>query len=127
MKLILVSMPVQDTVTAHEIYTKKLGFISKEFNAESSIAVVVSPEDPHGTAILLEPCKDTFAENYQKSAYNANLPVMVFEVNNPTEELDTLAKVGVKIRPDLDNPDYGMKNIFEDGCGNLLMLVEKPS
>ena len=66
MKISLVSMPVQDPINAHEIYTSTLGFISKEFDADASLAIVVSAEDPDGTAILLEPCKGTFAESYQK-------------------------------------------------------------
>ena len=55
MKISLVSIPVQDAVKAHEIYTSKLGFISKEFDADAHIAIVVSAEDPKGTAIILEP------------------------------------------------------------------------
>ena len=56
MKISLVSIPVRDPVKAHEIYTSKLGFISKEFDADASLAIVVSAEDTDGAAILLEPC-----------------------------------------------------------------------
>jgi len=35
--------------------------------------------------------------------------------------------VGIKVRPDLDKPDWGLTNLFEDGCGNLLMLQEASS
>jgi hypothetical protein len=122
MKITLVSMPVQDPVKAHEIYTSKLGFLSAEFDAEASLAVVVSPEDPKGAAILLEPCIGTFAEDYQRAAFEANLPIMIFGVKNAKMELLRLKTEGVTLRPDLDNPDYGLKNLFEDGCGNLVML-----
>ena len=53
MKISLVSVPVQDPIKAHEIYTDKLGFLSKEFEPDSSLAIVVSAEDPDGVAILL--------------------------------------------------------------------------
>ena len=122
MKISLVSIPVQDAVKAHEIYTSKLGFISKEFDADAHIAIVVSAEDPKGTAILLEPCQGTFAEKYQKAAYEENLPIMVFSVNNVEAELERLESAGVKLRPELDNPNWGLKNMFEDGCGNFLMI-----
>jgi len=110
-KISLVSMPVQDPVKAHEIYTTKLGFVSKEFDPAANLAIVVSSEDPDGTAILLEPCQGSFAENYQKSAFDAQL-------------LERLKSVGVKLRPELDRPDYGIVNVFEDGCGNMLMIAE---
>jgi predicted enzyme related to lactoylglutathione lyase len=124
MKLSLVSIPVQDPIIAHEIYTSKLGFISQEFNPEAKIAIVVSAEDQDGTAMLLEPCAGTFAEAYQQSAFKASLPIMVFKVENVETELKRLKAAGVKVRPDLDKPDWGLKNMFEDGCGNILMIEE---
>ena len=124
MKISLVSMPVQDPIAAHEIYTTKLGFISKEFDADTSIAMVVSAQDPDGTTLFLEPCKDTFAESYQKAAFDANLPVMIFSVQDVAAELKRLKAVGVKLRPELDRPEWGLLNLFEDGCGNLLMIEE---
>ena len=122
MKISLVSIPVQDPVKAHEIYTSKLGFISKEFDADSSLAIVVSAEDTDGAAILLEPCQGSFAESYQKSAFGANLPIMIFGVKNLEAEFERLKGVGV--RPELDKPEWGLKNMFEDGCGNILMIEE---
>ena len=97
MKISMVSIPVQDPIEAHEIYTKKLGFASREFNAEASLAVVVSAEDPDGTALLLEPCRGSFAEAYQKAAYEANLPIMMFVVEDVREELTRLERAGVTV------------------------------
>ncbi len=125
MKVSLVSVPVQNPIKAHEIYTTKLGFKTKEFDPTANLAIVVSLDDPHGVAILLEPCKGNFAENYQKSAFEANLPIMVLEVENIAAELKRLKTAGVTLRPELDNPKWGIQNVFEDGCGNLLMMDEK--
>jgi len=127
MKISLVSMPVQDPVKAHEIYTSTLGFVSKEFDAGASLAIVAAADDPDGTMILLEPCKGTFAEDYQMSAFKAKLPVMVFSVKDAAAELARLSAAGVKLRPELDNPSCGLSNMFEDGCGNILMLEETAS
>lgn len=124
MKVSLVSVPVQDPRKAHEIYTTKLGFKSKEFDPEAYLAIVVSPEDPEGTAVLLEPCQGNFAETYQRAAFEADLPVIVFGVTNPDAEMERLRAEGVRTRPDLDRPEYGLHNLFEDGCGNLIMIVE---
>ena len=127
MKVSLVSVPVQDPIKAHEIYTSKLGFISKELNVDSEIAMVVSAQDPAGTTLLLEPCLGSFAENYQKSAYEANLPIIVFSVENVDAELKRLDTVGIKLRPELDRPEWGLSNMFEDGCGNLIMIEKAQS
>jgi len=127
MKISLVSIPVQDPIEAHEIYTKKLGFTSKEFNRDACLAVVVSAEDPDGPALLLEPCKGTFAEAFQKAAYDANLPIMIFTMEHEKAELERLEGAGVKVRPDLDKAEWGLVNLFEDGCGNLLMLQGPPA
>ncbi|NQZ89561.1 MAG: glyoxalase [Colwellia sp.] len=125
MKLSLVSIPVQNPLEAHEIYTSKLGFITKEFSPELNLAIVVSSDDPQGVSILLEPCKGSFAENYQTSAFQANLPIMIFSIQNVETELARLKALGVKLRPELNNPEWGLMNMFEDGCGNILMLEEK--
>ena len=122
----LVSIPVPDPVLAHEIYTAKLGFGSKEFDPAASLAIVVSEDDPDGTAILLEPCQGNFAGSYQKSAFEANLPIMVLGVENAEAKLKQLKSTGITLRPELDNPKWGIQNVFEDGCGNLLMIEENP-
>ena len=125
MKISLVSIPVQDPIKAHEIYTTKLGFKSKEYDPDANLAIVVSGDAPDGAAILLEPCKDSFAEKYQRSAYEANLPIMGLETNNVSLEIEKLKAANVILRPELDNPKWGILNVFEDGCGNLLMIEEK--
>lgn len=125
MRVSLVSLPVTDPVKAHEIYTTMIGFSSKEFDPESLIAIVESAEQPHGTAILLEPCGGNFAEQYQKSAFKANLPIMAFSAMDVTKELERLNAVGITLRPELDRPQFGISNVFEDGCGNLIMLEEQ--
>ena len=122
MKVSLVSIPVQDPAHAHHIYTRRLGFVSKEFDREAMLAVVASPEATDGTAILLEPCQGTFAEAYQRAAHEANLPIIVFSSADPQAQLEKLKSEGVTLRPDLDRPEYGLKNLFEDGCGNLIMI-----
>ena len=102
MKVSLVSIPVQNPIEAHEIYTSKLGFISKEFDPGASLAIVVSADDPDGVAILLEPCKGSFAEDYQQSAFKANLPIMVLEANDVAAESNRLKAAGsysLEIKP----------------------------
>ncbi|MEM7219812.1 MAG: VOC family protein [Pseudomonadota bacterium] len=122
MKIALVSVPVPDPVAAHEIYTTRLGFVSKTFEPENQLAIVAAPEDPQGTAILLEPCKGNFAEPYQQAAHDANMPIIVFSAADPAAELARLESRGVTLRPDLNRPEWGIDNVFEDGCGNFVMM-----
>lgn len=124
MKIQLVSIPVRDPVFAHDIYVSKLGFVSKQFDAEAQLAIVVAPEQREGPEILLEPCTGTFAEAYQTAAFEADLPYMIFSVQDPGQEMKRLGEAGITLRPDLDRPDWGLTNLFEDGCGNLLMLQQ---
>jgi predicted enzyme related to lactoylglutathione lyase len=120
----MTSIFVDDPIKAHKYYTEVLGFLSKDFNTDAQIAVVVSPEDPDGTSLLLEPRGDSFAKDYQEKVYKSGLPVMVFEAKNLVEEIYKLKAHGVKFRDDLAKPEWGIQNLFEDTYGNLIMLQE---
>lgn len=122
MKIALTSIFVDDPVKAHEFYTTVLGFQSKEFTPEAQLAVVVSPEDPDGTALLLEPRGESFARTYQESVYKAGLPIIVFSAEYPEATRKKLESRGVKFRDDLAKPQWGMNNLFEDNFGNIIML-----
>ncbi|GAB4369262.1 MAG: hypothetical protein Kow0042_10900 [Calditrichia bacterium] len=126
MKILMTSIFVEDPIKAHEFYTKVLGFKSKEFSEEAQLAVVVSPEDPEGTALLLEPHGDSFARSYKESVYNAALPAIVFGTYDLPAERRKLEEKKVRFRDDLANPEWGIQNLFEDTFGNLIMLQEIP-
>jgi len=125
MKLELVSLFVDDPVRAHEFYTEVLGFLSKEFTPDAHLAIVVSPEDPGGTALLLEPRGDSFARTYQEHVYKAELPIIVFSAQNLEATRRDLESRGVQFRDDLAKPEWGMENMFEDTFGNLILLQEQ--
>lgn len=126
MKIALTSVLVDDPIKAHQFYTEILGFQSKEFVPDALLAVVVSAADPNGTALLLEPRGDSFAREYQANVYNAGLPIIVFGVNDLAGEIERLKKKGVKFRDDLTKKEWGLENLFEDTCGNLIMLKQMP-
>lgn len=122
MRILLTSIFVDDPVKAHRFYTEVLGFRSKEFAPEAQLAVVVSTEDPDGTALLLEPRGESFAKEYQQKVYEAGLPAIVFGTAEPAAERRRLEEKGVRFRDDLAKPEWGLENLFEDTCGNLIML-----
>ncbi len=122
MKIALTSIFVDDPIKAHKFYTEVLAFSSKHYEPDAQLAIVVSPEDPEGTALLLEPRGDSFARQYQEQVYNAGLPVIVFGVNNLDDEIERLKNNGVRFREDLTKKEWGLENLFEDTSGNLIML-----
>jgi catechol 2,3-dioxygenase-like lactoylglutathione lyase family enzyme len=125
MKISLTSVFVDDPIKAHTFYTEVLGFETKEFVPDAQLAIVVSPEDPNGTALLLEPRGDSFAKTYQENVYNAGLPIIVFGADNVEAVRSDLESRGVQFRDDLANPQWGIQNLFEDTFGNLIMLQEE--
>jgi catechol 2,3-dioxygenase-like lactoylglutathione lyase family enzyme len=125
MRIALTSIFVDDPVSAHEFFTAVLGFQTKEFDAEAQLAIVVSPEEPNGTALLLEPRGDSFAKTYQESVYGAGLPVIVFGADDVAATRSELESRGVRFRDDLAKPDWGIQDVFEDTCGNLIMLYNE--
>ena len=54
------------------------------------------------------------------------LPIIVFGVNDLPNEIQKLKSKGVRFRDDLAKPEWGMGNIFEDTCGNFIMLEGIP-
>ena len=122
MKIALTSIFVDDPIKAHKYYTEVLDFKYNHFEPEAQLAIVVSPEDPDGIALLLEPRGDSFAKEYQEQVFNAGLPVIVFSANDLDEEIERLKNNGVKFRDDLTKKEWGLENLFEDSCGNLIML-----
>ena len=126
MRIALTSIFVDNPIKAHKFYTDILGFQSKEYAPEAQLSIVVSSEDPNGTALLLEPRGESFAKEYQEHVYNAGLPIIVFGVNDLSGEIERLKNKGVKFREDLTKKEWGLENLFEDSFGNLIMLQRMP-
>lgn len=122
MKIKLTSVFVDDPNKAFKFYTEVLGFLSKLHMPEASLAIVVSTEDPNGTALMLEPNGNPIAKTYQEGIYRAGLPVIVFGVENIQQEYDKLKKLGVAFRSEPTKTEWGTQVVFEDTCGNLIQL-----
>ncbi len=118
----MTSIFVDNPLKAHKFYTDILGFQSKEYDPNAQICVVVSPDDPQGVTLLLEPRGNSFAKTYQEKLYTNGLPAIVFGVKDIQMEIKHLKERGVVFRDDLDKPEWGIKNLFEDTVGNLIML-----
>ncbi|WP_409340706.1 VOC family protein [Paenibacillus sp. MBLB4367] len=124
MKIALTSVYVHNPLEAYAFYTEKLGFVSRLYVPEAFLAIVVSPEAPDGTGLLLEPNNNPIAKNYQEALYNAGLPVIVFGVNDIHAEYERLKGLGVVFRKEPTRTQAGTETVFEDTCGNLVQLFQ---
>jgi len=44
-----------------------------------------------------------------------DLPIMGFSTKSISAELTRLKSVGIKLRPELDKPEWGIENVFKGG------------
>lgn len=125
MKIGLTSVFVNDPVAAFKFYTEVLGFVEKLYAPDAQLAIVVSPEDRDGTALLLEPTENPIAKSYQEAIYQAGLPPIVLSVTDLQAEYERLKGLGVVFRQEPTKTDYGTHALFEDTCGNLIQLHQR--
>jgi catechol 2,3-dioxygenase-like lactoylglutathione lyase family enzyme len=107
---------------AFEFYTATLGFEPLMHVPEANLAIVVSPEQRGGTALLLEPNDNPIAKSYQQALYDQGLPCIVFGVDDVQREHERLRSLGVTFTQEPATSEWGTTAVFSDGCGNLIQL-----
>lgn len=122
MKIALTSVSVNNPVEAHKFYTEVLGFQSKMLMPGVLLAIVVSPEDPSGTAILLEPRGNFASKEFFDGIYKAGMPVIIFGTDNIQKDYEQLKAKGVQFKGEPKKTEYGTQAIFDDTCGNFVQL-----
>ena len=98
MRIKLTSVLVDDQDKALKFYTEILGFVKKiDISVgEFRWLTVVSPEEPEGTELLLEPNDNPAARTFQKALFNQGIPLTVFFVDDIQKEYERMKKMGVK-------------------------------
>jgi predicted enzyme related to lactoylglutathione lyase len=124
MRIALTGVLVNDPIAAFEFYTKILGFKEKMYMPEAQLAIVVSPEDPEGTQLLLEPKGTGVAATYQEGIYAQGLPVIIFGVEDIQAEYERLTGLGVKFTKPPTKVEWGIETIFDDTCGNYIQIAQ---
>ena len=122
MKVALTSVPVKDPIAAFKYYTDVLGFKEKMYVPDMQIAIVVSPEDPEGTAILLEPRGGFGSDKYYEGIYNEGVPVIILGTNDVQAEYERLKALGVGFKQEPTKTEWGTQAIFDDTCGNYIQI-----
>lgn len=126
MRISLTTVLVADQDTALGFYTEKLGFVKRVDipMGEFRWLTVVSPEDPEGTQLVLEPNANPVAATYQHALYESGIPLTSFEVPDVKEEFERLRSNGVEFHtPPTEAGDTTIA-VFEDTCGNLIQIHE---
>jgi len=124
MKIGMTRVYVRDVGAAFKFYTEVLGFAEKLRMPEADLAVVVSPKDPEGVTLLLEPNANPIAKTYQEAGYQAGLPEIVFTVKDIQKDYERLDRLGVVFWQKPTKTDWGTQAVFDDTCGNLIQLYQ---
>lgn len=126
MRIILSSVMVNDQEKALEFYTEVLGFVKKQDvpAGEFRWLTVVSPDDPDGTELLLEPNVNPAAKTYQKALFEQGIPLTTFGVDDVAAEYERLEQRGVDFRVPPTRMGPATVAVLDDTCGNLIQIAE---
>lgn len=128
MKIKLTSVPIGDYDKALKFYTEIMGFVKKRdipLGGGARWITVVSPEEPDGTELLLEPNADYPEMKALKEALvRDGIPFTAFQVNDIQEEYARMKKLGAEFTMEPTNMGMSTVAIFDDTCGNLIQIYQ---
>jgi predicted enzyme related to lactoylglutathione lyase len=126
MKIKLCSVFVEDQDRALAFYTEVLGFVKKQDIPVGAFKwlTVVSPEEPDGTELVLEPNENPAAKTFQKALFEQGIPLTAFAVEDLEIEVERLKASGVKFQTEPTTMGPVKIAVFEDTCGNLIQLYQ---
>lgn len=128
MRIHITSVLVDDQAKALAFYTEKLGFEKKVDIPVGSDRwlTVVSPEGAEGVELLLEPINNPAApaRDWQKALYEAGIPATSFASDDIANEVGRLKERGVVFTREPTTHGDVTTAVFDDTCGNLIMLVQ---
>jgi len=127
MRIVVASLFVDDQDKALEFYTKKLGFVKKHDVPAGKYRwlTLVSPDDPDGTELLLEPNEHPAAREYQKKIFADGIPATMFGVEDVHKEYERLMEAGVNFTMEPTPMGDVTIAVFDDTCGNLIQIIRK--
>ena len=126
MKIKLSSIFVDDQDKALKFYTEILGFVKKRDLAAGPYRwlTVVSPEEPDGTELVLEPNGNPASQTYQRAILEQGIPATAFAVDDIPREYDRLRNLGVAFTMEPTQMGPVTVAAFSDTCGNLIQIYQ---
>jgi catechol 2,3-dioxygenase-like lactoylglutathione lyase family enzyme len=125
MKINLTSVLVDDQEKALEFYTDVLGFVKKTDIplGEHRWLTVVSPEDPDGPELLLEPDEHPAAQPFKAALVADGIPFTSFAVEDVHRDFERLTGLGVRFTQEPTQMGPVTTAVLDDTCGNLIQIA----
>ncbi|GAA2007687.1 VOC family protein [Catenulispora subtropica] len=126
MRIRLTNVFVDDQAKALSFYTEKLGFVKKHdvpVGADRWLTVV-SPEEPDGTELLLEPGDHPAVGPYKAALLADGIPAAQFAVDDVRAEFERLSALGVRFAQEPQETGAVTTAVLDDTCGNLIQLLQ---
>jgi catechol 2,3-dioxygenase-like lactoylglutathione lyase family enzyme len=121
----LASIHVDDQARALAFYTDVLGFVTKNDIplGEHRWLTVVSPEDPDGVELVLEPSDHPAVAPYKEALVGDGIPFTSFAVADVQAEYDRLTALGVTFTQEPTVMGPVTTAVLDDTCGNLIQIA----
>ncbi len=129
MRINLTSVLVDDQTKALHFYADVLGFVKKSDIplGEHRWLTVVSPEEPDGAEIVLEPDAHPAARPFKNALVEDGIPYTSFEVDDVQIEFERLTKAGVRFTQPPRDMGPVTTAVLDDTCGNLIQIAAQKS
>ena len=128
MKIKLTSVSIDDYDKALKFYTEIMGFVKKQdipLGEDARWITVVSPEEPNGTELLLEPNASYPAmKALKESLVKDGIPFTAFLVKDVQQEYERMKEGGVEFTMEPTNMGVWTAAILDDTCGNLIEIYQ---
>lgn len=127
MKIYVTSVMVDDQAKALDFYRDKLGFQVKhdiDMGEGARWLTLVSPDNPEGTELLLEPSGHPAAKPFKDALVSDGIPFTSFMVDDIKAEHQRLKELGVQFTVEPMDAGSVWMAVFDDTCGNLIQIVE---
>ena len=127
MRITVTSVLVDDQAKALAFYTDLLGFVKKEDVpvGEHRWLTVVSPDEPEGTQLLLEPDEHPAVGPFKRALVEDGIPFTSFGVPDVHAEHVRLRDLGVTFTQDPVEMGPVTVAVFDDTCGNLIQIASQ--
>jgi catechol 2,3-dioxygenase-like lactoylglutathione lyase family enzyme len=127
MRINLTSVLVDDQDKALRFYTDVLAFDKKTEIplGEHRWLTVVSPDDPDGTELVLEPDVHPAARAFKEALVSDGIPYTSFAVDDVAAEFARLSQLGVRFTQEPVEMGPVTTAVFDDTCGNLIQIAQQ--
>ncbi len=126
MRMKFTKIYVDNQDRALTFYTEVVGFLKQADFLVGSFrwVTVVSPEEPDGTELLLEPNDNPAPKISQAALFQQGIPATAFAVSDIQQEYERLKRLGVVWSREPTQVGPVTIAVFDDTCGNLIQLVQ---